>query len=110
MVKGEDYNETWAAVARLELIWMTAAFVSAYRLTPWQIDFTSAYLNSDIKEDIYMEQPPGHEEVNREDWVCKLLKTLYGTKQGANNWWNELNNGFNHIGYYTSKVDPCVRS
>ena len=35
-VAGEDYTETWAAVARLELIRMTAVFAAAYQLVPWQ--------------------------------------------------------------------------
>ncbi len=91
MIRGIDFNETWAAVARFESIRMTAAFIAAYGLIPWQIDFTSAYLNSKIEEEVYMQQPQGHEVVGKEDWVCHLLKTLYGTKQGASNWWKELN-------------------
>lgn len=87
---------------------MTAVFVSAYRLTLWQIDSTSTYLNSDIKEDVCIKQPSGHEESGKEDWVCKLLKTLYQTKQGAANWWNELNEGFDDIRYYTSTANPCI--
>ena len=110
MVAGEDFTETWAAVARLESIRMTAAFVAAYRLTPWQVDFTSAYLNSEIKEEVYIRQPSDHKEPRKEDWVCKLKKALYGTRQGAHEWWNELNNGYAGIGYYTSRADPCVRT
>ena len=110
MIEGEDFNETWAAVARLESIRMTAAFVAAYSLTPWQIDFTSTYLNAEISEEVYMWQLPGHEEPGKEQWVCWLLKALYGTQQGANEWWKELNKGFDSIGYYTFKADPCVRT
>ena len=109
MICGIDFNEMWVAVVCLELICMTAAFVTAYGLIPWQIDFTSAYLNSKIEEEVYMQQPQGHKVAGKEDWVCRLLKTLYGTKQGASNWWKELNQGFEGIGYYTSKADPCVR-
>ena len=41
---------------------MTAAFIVAYRLTLWQIDFTSAYLNAEISKEDYMEQLPRHKE------------------------------------------------
>lgn len=81
---------------------MTAAFTAAYHFAPWQIDFTSAYLNSDIKEEVYMCQSPGHKEPGKEDLVCKLNKTIYGTKQGAHDWWNELNQELDGISYYAS--------
>ena len=93
MIAGEHYTETWAAVTRLKSIRMTAVFTAAYRLIPWQIDFISAYLNSEIKE-----------EVGKEELVCKLNKALYGMKQGTHEWWNELNHGYNGIGYYASKA------
>ena len=110
MVPGVDYIKTWVAVARLESIRMTAAFAAAYQLIPWQINFTSAYLNTDIKEEVYLKQPPGHKRVGKENWVCRLNKALYSTKQGAHEWWNKLNDGFDGLGYYTSKADPCVRT
>ena len=110
MIRGIDFNEMWAAVACPELIHMTATFIAAYGLIPWQIDFTLAYLNSKIEKEVYMQQPQGHEVVGKEDWVCHLLKTLYGTRQGASNWWKQLNQGFEGIGYYMSKADPCVRT
>ncbi len=51
MVEEEDFMEMWAVVMQLESIQMTAAFVAAYCLIPWQIDFTSVYLNSNDMTD-----------------------------------------------------------
>ena len=110
MIEGEDFSETWAAVARLESIRMTAAFIAAYGLTPWQIDFTSAYLNTEIREEVYIKQPPGHEIDGKEDWVCRLKKAIYRMKQGGHQWYEELKQGYDGIGYYTSKADPCMRT
>jgi hypothetical protein len=56
-VHGIDYEETWAAVTCLESICMTAAITAKRNLHLWQIDFEAAYLNSETKEEIYMEQP-----------------------------------------------------
>jgi hypothetical protein len=56
---GIDYNETWVAVTRLESVRITAAIVVKRDLKLWCIDFVGAYLNSLIKEDIYMKQPEG---------------------------------------------------
>ncbi|KAK9700795.1 Reverse transcriptase (RNA-dependent DNA polymerase) [Popillia japonica] len=52
----------------------------------WNIkhaDFTAAFLNSTIKETIYMKQPPGFVKGNK---VCRLNKTIYGLKQSSKEW------------------------
>ncbi|KAF7762373.1 hypothetical protein Agabi119p4_8966 [Agaricus bisporus var. burnettii] len=56
-----------------------------------------------------MEQPPGFEEGGG-DYVWLLLKTLYGTMQGAHDWAKTLECTYQGHGYYTSKADPQVRS
>lgn len=49
----------------------------------WQIDFVSAYLNSDNKFLIYMEQLPRFVKPGEEDMVNIALKTIYGMMNGA---------------------------
>ena len=106
---GVDYNETWAGVTRLESVRMTAAIAAKRDLKLWRIDFVGAYLNSLTKEDIYMKQPEGFIEPGYEDYVCKLIHTIYGTMQGAHDWYETLRETFNTLGYTTSHADPCVR-
>ena len=77
-VLGEDYNETYASVACLESVHLVCAIAASRKLRLWQIDFVSAFLNSESSFDIYMEQPKGFEEKG-DDLVWKLQKTLYGT-------------------------------
>jgi hypothetical protein len=55
-----------------------------------------------------MEQPPGFEEGGDNVWL--LLKTLYGTMQGAHDWAQTLEKTYQAHNYYTSKADPQVRS
>ena len=45
------------------------------------MDVKSAFLNDYIKEEVYVEQPPGFQELNKPDHVYKLNKALYGLKQ-----------------------------
>ena len=106
---GIDYNETWAAVARLESIRMTAAIAAKLDLKLWRLDFVGAYLNSVTKEEIYMKQPDGFVEVGFEDHVAKLIHTIYGTMQGGHDWYETLSTTYDELGYITSRADPCVR-
>ena len=106
---GVDYNETWAGVTRLESVRMTAAIAAKLDLKLWRIDFVGAFLNSLTKEDIYMKQPEGFIEPGYEDYVCKLVHTIYGTMQGAHDWYETLSKTYKDLGYTTSRADPCVR-
>ena len=106
---GVDYNETWAAVTRLESVRMTAAIAAKFDLKLWRIDFVGAYLNSLTKEDIYMKQPEGFVEPGKEDHAGKLVHTIYGTMQGGHDWFKTLGTSYDELGYTTSRADPCVR-
>ena len=101
--------ETWARVTRLESVRMTAAITAKCNLKLWQIDFVGAYLNSLMKEDIYMKQLEGFVEPGYEDYVCKLVHTIYGTMQGGHDWYETLTKTFEDLGYIMSCADPCVR-
>jgi len=106
---GIDYNETWAGVTRLESVRITAAIAAKKDLRLWRIDFVGAYLNSLTKEDIYMKQPEGFIEAGFEDHICKLVHMIYGTMQGAHDWYETLTETYDKLGYTTSRADPCVR-
>jgi Reverse transcriptase (RNA-dependent DNA polymerase)/GAG-pre-integrase domain/gag-polypeptide of LTR copia-type len=106
---GVDYNETWAAVARLESVRMTSAIAAKLDLKLWRLDFVGAYLNSTTKEDIYMRQAEGFVELGFEDHVAKLLHTIYGTMQGGHDWYETLCTTYDDLDYVTSRADPCVR-
>ena len=45
-----------------------------------QMDVKTAFLNGDLEEEIYMEQPEGFVAPRQENKVCKLVKSLYGLK------------------------------
>jgi hypothetical protein len=105
-VLGEDYNKTYALVACLELVHLVCAIATSLSLCLWQVDFMSAFLNSKNTYKVYMEQPPGFEEGGDNIWL--LLKTLYGTMQGAHNWACMLEHTYQGHGYKTSRADPQV--
>ncbi|RVW91887.1 Retrovirus-related Pol polyprotein from transposon TNT 1-94 [Vitis vinifera] len=57
------------------------AIVAHFDLELHQMDVKTAFLNGDLDEEVYMEQPTGFVEVGKEDLVCKLNKSIYGLKQ-----------------------------
>src|SRR5271156_1390965 len=73
-------------------------------------DFHSAYLNRILGdgEDIYMEQPPHYETMDRSRYVVKLRKALYGLKQAGRKWYDTLCHSLAEIGFKRSMADPAV--
>jgi hypothetical protein len=61
-VKGLDFDETYAPVARLESIRILLAYATYHGFKLYQMDVKSAFLNVPIKEEIYVEQPPSFED------------------------------------------------
>jgi hypothetical protein len=62
VAKGLDFDETYAPVARLELIHILLAYATYHGFKLYQMDVKSAFLNGPIKEEVYVEQPPDFED------------------------------------------------
>ena len=102
-----DFDETFAHVARLEAIPLLLAFACFKNFKLFQMDVKSAFLNGYIKEEVYVEQPPGFKDPLKEDHVFKLKKALYGLKQAPRAWYECLStylieNGFKRGKIYTT--------
>jgi hypothetical protein len=80
-VEGLDFGETFALVARLEAIRLLLAYSSLNDIKLYQIDVKIAFLNGEINELVYVEQPPGFEDPRNPNHVYRLNKALYGLKQ-----------------------------
>jgi hypothetical protein len=68
-VAGLDFEETFAPVARLESIRILLAYAAHHSFRLFQMDMKSAFLNGPIKEEVYVEQPPGFEDDRYPDHV-----------------------------------------
>jgi hypothetical protein len=80
-VKGLDFNETFALIARLESIRILLAYVTHHDFKVYQMDVKSVILNGPIKEEVYVKQPHGFESEEYPNHVYKLHKVLYELKQ-----------------------------
>ena len=88
--EGIDFEETFAPVARLEAIRMFLALSSFQNFKVFQMDVKSAFLNGDLEEEVYIEQPDGFILGNDPNLVCRLKKALYGLKQAPRAWYYHL--------------------
>ena len=105
---GEDYFETFAPVVRISTVRLLFGLAAELDLEIDHIDITTAFLNGDLQEDIYMEQPPGFIEPGNESKVCKLQKALYGLKQSARSWNNKIDTFLINAGFKRCTYDNCV--
>jgi hypothetical protein len=85
-----DFDETYAPVARLESIHILLAYATYHGYKLYQMDVKSVFLNGPIKEEVYVEQPPGFEDSEYPSHVYKLSKALYGLKQAPRAWYECL--------------------
>jgi hypothetical protein len=107
-VVGLDFEETFAPVARLESIRILLAYAAHHSFKLFQMDVKSAFLNGPIKEEVYMEQPPGFEDDRYPDHVCKLSKTLYRLKQAPRAWYECLRDFLIADSFKGGKADPTL--
>ena len=68
-IEGLDYDETFAPVARMEAIRMFLAFACYHGFKLYQMDVKSTFLNGDLEEEVYMEQPEGFSLIDKHDYV-----------------------------------------
>ncbi|WVZ63797.1 hypothetical protein U9M48_013402 [Paspalum notatum var. saurae] len=104
----QDYEETFAPIARLEPIWILLAFADSKGFKLQQMDVKSAFLNGFIEEEIYMRQPPDFESAKFSDWVYKLRKALYGLKQAPRAWYARLKSFLLKSGFVMGSVDKSL--
>jgi hypothetical protein len=79
--EGEDYFYTYSPIACLTTIRVLLSLAASHGLLIHQIDVKTTFLNGELEEEIYMDQPDGFIAKGQEGKVCKLLKSLYGLKQ-----------------------------
>jgi len=90
-------------VSRLDTIRLILAITAQYSWNVFQLDVKSAFLNGDLKEDIYVQQPNGFVKKGEEEKVYKLKKAFYGLKPAPRAWYNKIKAYFVQNGF-----DRCL--
>jgi hypothetical protein len=77
----------------------------------WEVhhlDVKSAFLNGDLDEEVYVEQPVGFIKVGEEHKVLKLRKALYGLHQAPRAWNEKLDNTLVSFGFCKCPSEPAI--
>ena len=102
-VKGLDYQETFSPTVKYVTVRIMIALSVQYDWNIDQIDYETAFLNGDLQEDIYIEEPEEFESSPRK--VLKLKKALYGLKQTPREWNQKLDKMLKSINFKQCRVD-----
>jgi hypothetical protein len=107
-VTGLDFEETFAPLARRESIRILLSYDAHHSFKLYQMDVKSAFLNGSIKEEVYVEQPPGFEDDRYPDHVYKLSKVLNGLKQAPRAWYECLRDFLISNAFKVMKANPTL--
>ena len=78
---GINYKETFSLVSKKDSLRIIMALVAHYDLELHQMDVKTSFLNENLEEEVYMDQPEGFSVKRKEHMVCKLKKSVYRLKQ-----------------------------
>nr|GEV65146.1 copia protein [Tanacetum cinerariifolium] len=79
--EGIDFEESFAMVARLEAIRIFLVFAAHKNMVVYQMDMKTAFLNRNLREEVYVSKPDGFVDPDNPNHVYKRKKALYGLKQ-----------------------------
>src|SRR5258708_27725922 len=95
-----------AAVAKFASLRAILALATEEDLEVHQMDVKSDYLKGVLQQEIFMEAPPGLDVP--EGMVLRLIKAVYGTKQGGRVWYDDIRSSLQSMGYEHTEADHAV--
>uniref|UniRef100_A0A8R7UZY5 Reverse transcriptase Ty1/copia-type domain-containing protein n=1 Tax=Triticum urartu TaxID=4572 RepID=A0A8R7UZY5_TRIUA len=106
--QGIDFDEVFAPVARIETVRLLIALAAHMDWEIHHMDVKSAFLNGELKEEVYVSQPPGFAVKGEENKVYKLHKALYGLHQAPRAWNAKLDATLQALGFEKCPTEHAV--
>ncbi|KAF5820342.1 putative RNA-directed DNA polymerase [Helianthus annuus] len=105
---GIDCEDTFSPVVKPATI-RTVLSLAVSRSWPiHQLDVKNAFLHGELKETVFMHQPPGFYDKQAPHFVCRLKKSLYGLKQAPRAWYTRFANYIISHGFRSSACDNSL--
>nr|GEX11603.1 hypothetical protein [Tanacetum cinerariifolium] len=106
--EGIDFEESFALVARIEAIRIFVENAAHKNINIFQMDVKTAFLNGELKQEVYVSQPEGFVNQDNPSHVYKLKKALYDLKQAPRAWYDMLSSCLISQLFYKGAVDPTL--
>jgi len=106
--EGVDFEEVFAPVARIETVRLLIALAAQKGWQVHHMDVKSAFLNGDLMEEVYVQQPPGFVVEGGSGKVLKLNKALYGLRQAPRAWNAKLDSELIKLGFERNPLEHAV--
>jgi hypothetical protein len=105
---GMDFIDIYSPVAKFTSVRIIMSIVAKMDLELHQLDIKTAFLNGELKVDIYMVQLEGFHVNGHEEKVYKLKRSLYRLKQSSRQWYLKFHDTIMEIGFEVSQLDYCI--
>nr|GFA41761.1 hypothetical protein [Tanacetum cinerariifolium] len=96
--------EVWELVPRPDKVMV----ITLKNMVVYQMDVNTAFLNNNLREDVYVSQPDGFVDPDNPNHVYKLKKALYGLKQAPRAWYDMLSSFLLSQDFFKDSVDPTL--
>ncbi|GJT99315.1 retrovirus-related pol polyprotein from transposon TNT 1-94 [Tanacetum coccineum] len=106
--EGIDFEESFALVARLDVIQIFLAYAAHMNMIVYQMDVKTTFLNGILCEEVYVSQPDMFVDQDNLNHVYKLKKALYGLKQAPRAWYDLLSKFLLSQEFSKGTVDPTL--
>ncbi|GJV91321.1 retrovirus-related pol polyprotein from transposon TNT 1-94, partial [Tanacetum coccineum] len=106
--EGIDFEESFAPVAHIEAIRIFVANDANKNMTIYQMDVKTAFLNGELRKEVYVSQPEGFVDQYNPNHVYRLKKALYGLKKAPRAWYDMLSSFLLSQKFSKGTVDPTL--
>jgi hypothetical protein len=106
--EGIDFDDTFTPVTRMESMRLLFALTAQERWCVHHIDVKSSFLNDDLKEEVYVHQPPEFAIPGKEGKVLRLCKALYGLRQAPRAWNAKLDSTLKGMDFGQSPHEAAI--
>jgi hypothetical protein len=106
--QGIDFDEVFAPVARMDTVRLLLALAAHQHWQVHHMDVKSAFLNGELVEQVYVQQPTGFVDKGSQHKVLRLRKALYGLRQAPRAWNSKLDASLTSLGFEKCPLEHAL--